>query len=93
MCFQHNLYDICVALWGDNNCVTTLSNYHPPEFLEADDGMLRRRKDADGSRERERTMFKCPVQNKRYSETFHQIDKINLKEAKYDLKGHSKTHN
>ena len=78
VCYVHNKYDLCVALWADNNIVTTLSNYHPPEFLEADSGMLRKKKRADNTREKERTMVKCPVQNKDYSNTFHLIDKINL---------------
>ena len=88
-----NMIFVVHALWGDNNIVTTLSNYHPPEFLEADSGMLRKRKSADGSREKEHTMANCPAQNKDYSKTFHEIDKANLKAATHDLKGHSKKHN
>ena len=56
-------------------------------------GLLRKKRDSDGKRERTQSEVPCPVQNKAYSETFHLIDKGNGAEAKYDMGGHSKTHN
>ena len=91
--YQHNELPLCVALWADNNIVTTLSNFHSPTVLQEGEGMLHRKKGGDGKRERVRTPVKCPAQNKTYSLSFHQIDKSNGKEAKYDLGGKSQTHN
>ena len=54
---------------------------------------MRRTQAEDGKRDRESSPVKCPAQNRTYSLTFHQIDKSNQKEAKYDLGGQSKTHN
>jgi hypothetical protein len=90
--FQHKTKPLLVALWADNNIVTTLSNYHSPVICTEGSGLLRRRK-VGKKREREKTEVQCPMQNRDYSETFHWIDKGNGKEAKYDLKGSSKLHN
>ena len=46
----------------------------------------------DGGRERHSTAVPCPEQMKDYSKTFHQIDKGNGVEVKYDLGGQSKKH-
>ncbi|KAL7529127.1 hypothetical protein ACHAWF_002847 [Thalassiosira exigua] len=51
--FQHLTKPLVYALWGDNNIVKTLSNFHSPKILAAGNGA----------------------------------------EKKYDLGGHSKTHN
>ena len=84
---------LCVALWDSNNIVTTLSNYHMSAFLDKEEGVLHRKKGADGKRELEHMLVKCLEQNKTYSLTFQHIDKSNAKEAHYDLGGQSKKHN
>jgi hypothetical protein len=89
VCWQHNLMPLCYSMWADNNIVKTLSNYHRPERIK---DALRRKRKINGKRERERTLVPCPLQQIRYSETFHLIDKGNGAEAKYDLGGESKTH-
>ena len=93
VCYQHNNLPLCVALWADNNIVTTMFNYHMPAFLGVEEGMLRRKKGTGEKRDMGRTLVKCPEQNKTYSLTFHQIDKSNAKEAQYDLGDQSKKHN
>ena len=40
--FLSRIQPLCVALWGDNNIVTTLSNHHPPRLLRAGTGVNRR---------------------------------------------------
>ena len=32
--FHHKFKPLCVALWRNNNLVTTLSHHHPPRFLQ-----------------------------------------------------------
>jgi hypothetical protein len=90
--FQHKTLPLLVALWADNNIVTTLSNYHSPEICAEGSGVSRRRK-VNKKREREKTEVRCPRQNRDYSAQFHWIDKGNGKEALFDLKGSSKLHN
>ena len=60
--FQHKILSLAVALWADNNNVTTLSNYHSPEVCAKDNGVLRRRKVSEKC-ERKRTEVRCPMQN------------------------------
>jgi hypothetical protein len=64
-----------------------------PEILEAGMGVLRKRRDEDGKRERHRTEVRCPAQTRDYCATFHLIDKGNGAEASYDLGGKSRLHN
>ncbi|KAL7527939.1 hypothetical protein ACHAWF_002369 [Thalassiosira exigua] len=90
--FQHLTKPLVYALWSDNNIVKTLSNFQSPKILAAGQGVLRKKK-VDGKREQTQSEVPCPLQNKDYSETFHLIDKGNGAEKKYDLGGHSKTHN
>ena len=90
--FQHKDLPLVFAMWSDNNIVKNLSNFHSPQILPAGSAVRRKRK-VDGKREQHRTEVTCPVQNKSYSDTFHLIDKGNGTEAKYDLSGHTKTHN
>jgi len=80
-------------MWADNNIVKTLSNYHSPTILPEGLGVMRKKKGEDGRREYRQSPVSCPKQSKDYSETFHLIDKGNGAEAKYDMGGHSKTHN
>ena len=81
------------ALWSDNNIVKTLSNFHTPEILPVGGGLKRKKRGPDKRREQVRSDVSCPSQNKDYSETFHQIDKGNKNEARYDMAGMSRTHN
>ena len=90
--FQHDSLPLLVALWADNNIVTTLYNYHGPEICMEGSVLLQRRK-VGKTREREKMEVQCPMQNRDYSWTFHWIDKGNGKEAICDLKGSSKLHN
>ncbi|KAL7526484.1 hypothetical protein ACHAXR_001514 [Thalassiosira sp. AJA248-18] len=90
--FQHLTLPLSYTMWGDNNIVKTLSNFHTPEVLPAGEGVLRKRR-VDGVREQNKTEVSCPVQQKDYSETFHLIDKGNGKESKYDMGGQTKGHN
>ena len=93
VCFQHNTMPLCFAMWADNNIVKTLSNYHSPTILPEGPGVMRKKKGADGKREFRQSPVPCPQQSKDYSETFHLIDKGNGAEAKFDMGGHSRTHN
>ena len=93
VCFQHDTMPLCFAMWADNNIVKTLSNYHSPTILPEGSGVMRKKKGADGKREFCQSPVPCPLQSKDYSETFHLIDKGNGAEAKFDMGGHSKTHN
>ena len=47
------------CVWGDNNLVKTLSNFHQPSRVP--DGIERKRR-VDGMREETRTKVSCPVQ-------------------------------
>jgi hypothetical protein len=42
--FQHTILPLVVALWADNNNVTTLSNYHSPAVCIKGNGVLQKRK-------------------------------------------------
>ena len=90
--FQHNTKDLNVAVWSDNNIVSTLSNYHSPVFLDVGQGMRRQKKDKSGTRERNQLEVKCPKQNKDYSNGFRKINSSNMKEQRYGLTFESKTH-
>ena len=90
--FYHKFKPLCVALWGDNNIVTTLSNHHPPRLLRAGTGVHRRLLGDDGFQEKEPSPVKIPMQTKKYINEYDKIDKINLCEVKFDLKGNSKKH-
>ena len=67
-----------------------MSNFHPPEII--DDGLMRKKRASDGSREQEQSQVPCPIQQQYYSETFHLIDKGNGAEACYDISVESHTH-
>ena len=84
--FVHEPFPFCVALWLDNNIVTTLSNHHSPVVLTEEEGVFCRERDADGKRENISSAVKIPEQTKAYTSDFRQIDQMNLQDAKYDLK-------
>ena len=54
--FYHKTKPLCVAIWGDNNHVTTLSNNHLPRLLKAGHGVNRRLKDSSGMRQKDPTL-------------------------------------
>ena len=85
VCWQHVWRNLCFAVWSDNALVRTLSNFHGPVILKAGMGVLRKKRDEDGKRERHKTEVPCPAQTKDYCATFHLIDKGNGAEASYDL--------
>ncbi|KAL3764002.1 hypothetical protein ACHAW5_000041 [Stephanodiscus triporus] len=91
ICWQHSWRLLCFAVWSDNALVKTLSNFHGLEILDAGMGVLRKKRDADGKRERTKTEVPCPAQTCDYCKTFH--DKGNGAEANYDLGGKSRLHN
>ena len=75
--FVHEYLPLCVALWSDNNIVTTLSNHHAPVVLTEEEGIFRRKRDADGKREKISSAVKIPEQTKAYMSDFRQIDQRN----------------
>ena len=81
------------ALWSNSNIVKTLSNFHTPKILPVGGGLKRKKREPGRRREQDRSNVSCPSQNKVYSKTFHQIDKGNKNEARYDMAGMSRTHN
>jgi hypothetical protein len=62
-------------------------------ILEAGMGVLRKKRDEVGKRERHKMEVPCPAQTKDYCATFHLIDKGNGAEALYNLGGRSRVHN
>jgi hypothetical protein len=93
VCWQHVWRSLCFAVWSDNALVRTLSNFHGPEILEAGMGVLRKKRNGKGKRERTKLEVPCPVQTKDYCVTFHLIDKGNGAEVNYNLGGKSCLHN
>jgi hypothetical protein len=79
-------------MWSDNALVRMLLNFHGPEILKAGMGVLRKKRDSDGKRDRTKTEVLCPAQRQDYCKTFHLIDKGNGAEANYDLGGKSRLH-
>ncbi|OEU05936.1 hypothetical protein FRACYDRAFT_257320 [Fragilariopsis cylindrus CCMP1102] len=89
--YQHNTKALLYTVWGDNNFVKTLSNFHSPVVLRG--GMKRKKRNRSTKRrDREFTDVDCPIQQKDYCETYHLIDKGNGAEAKYDLSTESHLH-
>ena len=91
--FCHRYLALCLALWADNNVVTTLANCYPPTLCTAGNGVNRRMRGDDGKREKHPTPVKIPLQTKWYTDTFGIIDDKNGKDAVFDLKGESHCHN
>jgi hypothetical protein len=82
--FQHMTKPLTYDVWGDNNFVKTLSNFHSPVILRG--GMRRKRRNPQRKRrERDFSDVDCPTQQKTYCNTYHKIDKGNGAEAKYDI--------
>ena len=89
----HKTKPLCVAIWADNMHVLTLSNHHSPRFVPATEGVYRRKRNEDGTRDQFATCVKIPAQTRRYVETFFRIDQKNKRDAMFDLKMVSKKHN
>jgi len=85
--WQHRMLNLCYVVWSDNNKVKTLSNIYSPDVLEVGLGMLRKMRNVDGKRDRDKSEVPCPVQMKDYCETYHLIDKENGAEAHYNMGG------
>jgi hypothetical protein len=89
--YQHKTKPLTYAVWGDNNFVKTLSNFHSPVLLR--EGMKRKRRNPRTKiREREFSDVDCPTQQVSYCSTYHLIDKGNGAEAKYDISTESHLH-
>ena len=80
-------------MWLDNALVRTLSNFYSPVILEAGRGVLQKKRNSNGKRERTKTEVSCPAQTQDYCETFHSIDKGKGAEANYDRGGKSPLQN
>jgi hypothetical protein len=89
--FQHKTKALTYAVWGDNNFVKTLSNFHSPVILKG--GMKRKRRNPETKRrERDFSQVNCPIQQNTYCLTYHHIDKGNGAEAKYNMSTESHLH-
>jgi hypothetical protein len=90
--YQPNTRPLTYAVWGDKNFVKTLSNFHSPVILRG--GMRRKKRNPHTKRrEREFSDADCPQQQKTYHcSTYHEIDKGNGAEAKYDISTESHLH-
>ena len=80
-------------MWVDNNIVPTLSNYHSPRFLKPGDRVMCQKKTKDKLRHWKTSAVNFPKETKNYTEALYLINYHNLKDLKFDLKGHSKKHN
>ena len=65
---------------------------YPPVMLTEDEGLFCRKGNTDRGQDRLSSAVKIPLQTKAYVSDIDKIDKKNLKDSKYDLKGHSKKH-
>jgi hypothetical protein len=82
--FQHNTHPLMYAVWGDNNFVRTLLNFHSPIVVPI--GIMRKIRDPITKvRAREPTEVNILEQQLAYCDTYYVIDKGNGIEAKYDL--------
>ncbi len=87
VCWQHVWQSLCFAVWSDNALVRMLSNFHGPEILKAGMGVLQKKRDSNGKRERTKTGVPCPVQTRDNCNTFHLIGNRNGAEANYNQGG------
>jgi hypothetical protein len=62
VCWQHIWRSLCFAMWFDNAHVKTLSNFHSLEILEAGMGVLQKKREDKGMRERAKMEVSCPAQ-------------------------------
>jgi hypothetical protein len=85
VCWQHTWRSLCFAVWSDNALIRMMSNFHGPVILKAGGGVLQKKRDSNGKREKTKTEVSCPAQTRDYCEAFHLIDEGNGVEANYDL--------
>jgi len=89
--YQHNTKSLLYTVWGDNNFIKTLSNFHSPVIIRG--GIKRKKRDRQTKRrDREQSDVDCTEQQIDYCNTYHKIDKGNGAEAKYDLSTESHLH-
>jgi hypothetical protein len=93
ICLPHIWRSLCFAMWSDNALVKMLSNFRGPEMLEEVMGVLQKKRDNEGKRERTNMEVPYPAQMRDYCTTFHLIDEGNGVEVNYDLGGKNHLHN
>ena len=71
----HKTKPLCVAIWADNAHVLTLSNHHSPRFHNEANGVRRRKRNKNGTRDQLPSWVKIPEQTKRYVEFFLELIK------------------
>jgi hypothetical protein len=82
--YQHNTKSLLCSVWGENNFVKPLSNFHSAVIIRG--GLRRKKRDRHTKRrDREQSGVDCSEQQKDYYKTYHLIDKGNGAEAKYYL--------
>jgi hypothetical protein len=83
--YQHNTKPLLYCVWGDNNFVKTLSNFHSPVILRGAMKRKKRNRQTKRRREREQSDVNCTEQQIDYCDTYHLIDKGNGADAHYYL--------
>ena len=89
---QHKTMPLCFEMWAENNIFKTLSNYHSPTILSAEDDVMRMKKGADNRREKFQSPVSISSNNKDYCKTSQKIDKGNYVESKFYMGGSSNLH-
>ena len=80
-------------MWFDNILVRTLLNFHSPEILEVEIGVLQKKWDGEEKLKKTKSEVPCPALTKDDCTTFQLIDKGNGAEAHYDRGGKSRLQN
>jgi hypothetical protein len=89
--YHHNTHPLLYSVWGDNNFVKMLLNFHSPIVVAQ--GIMRKVRDPITKiRAREQTEVNVPGQQLDYCETYFHIDRGNGAEAKHDLSTESHLH-
>ena len=76
-----------MSMWFDNILVRTLLNFHSPEILEVEIGVLQKKWDSEEKLKKTKLEVPCPALTKDDCTTFQLIDKGNGAEANYDRGG------
>ena len=79
-----------MALWAKNNVVTNLTNCYQPAPCAARGGVNCQMRGDNGKQDQHLTPVKILMQTKWYVNAFSEINKKNMKDAVFDLKGNSK---
>ena len=93
VCLQHIWQSLYFSVWSDIALDKMLSNFHGPEIHKVRMGVLQKKRDNRGKRERTKMKVPYPAQTWDYWDTFHLIYKENGAEANYDLGRKSHLHN